>query len=113
VKKLLLRLLGSTILGTCLWWTTGTIQDLQLVSLVHWPLLLPELVLEGVPAVLAGAAAAALLLNRRSAPTLLLLLAVTVGHAGAIGLVAPEIQLRYRETVEQAETAWIPADDHR
>ncbi len=92
---------------------TATIQDLQIVSLVHWPLLLPELVLEGVPAILAVAAAAALLLNRRSAPTLLLLLAVTLGHAGAIALVAPEIQLRYRETVEQAETTWISADDHR
>jgi hypothetical protein len=107
VTTLPARLLGCVLFGIVAWWTIATIQDLYIVSLVHWPLLLPALVLEAVPATTAMAAAGALLLNRRSAPTLLLLFVVTLGHAGAITFVAPEFTSRYRDTVEQASATWV------
>jgi hypothetical protein len=113
MRTLPARLLGSILFGIVAWWKMGTIQDLHIVSLVHWPLLLPALVLEAVPATMAIAAAGALLFNRRSALTLLLLFAVTLGHAGAITLVAPEITVRYRDTVEQAESTWAPDNSLR
>jgi hypothetical protein len=97
------RAVGGLLLVGCWWWVLGALQDVSVVSPVHWGLLLPHLALFGFPAVVATFTAGAMLLGRSGVRALVLGLAIAAAQAAAVSLVAPEIEQRYSQTVEQSK----------
>lgn len=96
--------IGAALLGAWTWWSFGWATTFAAVSIVHWPLILPQLAIETVPAFTGGFAGAAMLLGRPVARQLLIVFAVTVFHAAVLTAVAPEIHDRYRQTLRQSES---------
>jgi hypothetical protein len=97
------RAIGALILVACGWWALRTTADLQTVSLVHWPVLLPYLALSGVPALVGAFTAGALLFGKPGARALTLAFVLTLAQALAVANLAPEIPARYDQVVEQGK----------
>lgn len=97
------RACGGLLLLGCWWWVLGTLNDVAMVSPVHWGLLLPHLALVGFPAVMATFTAGAMLFGRSGVRALFIGLAIAAAQAAAVSLVAPEIEQRYSQTVEQSK----------
>jgi len=94
---------GGLMLLGCWWWVLGALNDVSTVSPVHWGLLLPHLALFGFPAVVGTVTAGAMLFGRSGVRALILGLAIAAAQAAAVSLVAPEIEQRYSQTVEQSK----------
>ena len=97
------RALGGLLLLACWWWVIGALSDVAVVSPVHWGLLLPHLALFGFPAVVATFTAGAMMFGRSGVRALFLGLGIAAAQAAAVSLVAPEIEQRYSQTVEQSK----------
>jgi hypothetical protein len=100
------QLVGVLLFAAWFWWAHGWADTLAVVSPIHWPLLLPQLVLEGVPAAIGFATSAVLFLNSRQARSLVLLLCVSTAQSVALWAATPEIGRRYDETVTRSRHTW-------
>jgi uncharacterized membrane protein YczE len=120
VSRRTLVALGAGLLALCAWWAVNRAMDLAAVSVVHWPFLLPRLVMEAVPLLLASLLGGALVLGSRTAKPLAVLFAVTVVQGITIRLAVPEVTRQYRTTLEQSRALFSipippepPRDDRR
>ena len=103
------RIAGLVLLGAFLGWAVRTAVHLTIVSPVHWPLLLPAIVVSGIPALAAAVTGAAYLFRLRRAPQFLVVLLVSIGQSWLFSTAAPDIEHHYRETVEQSRELWSGA----
>lgn len=106
----LARLVGVALFGLWFWWAYHRAIDLAVVSPVHWPLMLPQLVLEGIPAVIGAATASALVLVPRRSKPLAYLLCVSVVQSVVISAAIPNLERDYDRTIYESRSAWVPAD---
>jgi|GEM_PF-5681463 len=98
---------GLLLSGLWLWWAYGWAVDLAVVSPVHWPLLLPDLVLQMIPAALVAGTAVACLRNRPVASARLAVLAViTALQSLLVSLAAPDLPGGHLVTVEESRGTW-------
>lgn len=97
------QLLGGVLLVGCALWANAAADDVFTVAPVHWPLLLPWLTLAGVPALVGTFTAAALVFGKAGARALTLAFAITLAQAALVSWLAPEIEQRYTQTVEQGK----------
>lgn len=97
------KLLGGLLLVACAVWARGAADDLFTVSPVHWPMLLPWLTLSGIPALVGGFTAAALLFGKPGARALTLAFVITLAQAALVSYLAPEIEQRYVQVVENGK----------
>jgi hypothetical protein len=93
---------GLGLLGASSWWTISAARDLATVSPIHWGLILPQLVLGGVPALLSALTAGAIIFGRPGARALVFALGVTLLQMFAVSALAPDIQERYTQTLQQS-----------
>jgi hypothetical protein len=103
------RVAGLILLGASLGWAARTVSHLTIVSPVHWPLLLPAIVVTGIPALAAAVTGAAYFARHRRAPQFLVVLLVSIGQSWLFSTAAPDIEHHYRETVEQSRELWSGA----
>lgn len=94
------KLLGGLLLVACGAWVHGAAGDVFTVSPVHWPMLLPWLTLSGIPALVGGFTAAALLFGKPGARALTLAFVITLAQTALVSYLAPEIEHRYAQVVE-------------
>lgn len=106
------RCLGVILGAASLTWCGLRAIDVWSVTVVHWPLLIPRLVLEGVPAALGGAAGIALWLERDVARPMVAMFSITLAYALAMATVNPEIVSRYTDVLrQQTDTdTWLHSD---
>ena len=97
------RVIGGLLLAACGLWAYGAADDIAVVSPVHWPILLPWLTLAGIPALIGTFTAAALVFGKPGARALTLAFALTLAQAALISYLAPEIEQRYTQVVEQGK----------
>src|SRR5262249_42530729 len=80
---------GLGLLGASTWWGWGAARDLATVSPIHWGLILPQLVLGGVPALLSALTAGAIIFGRPGARAFVFALSVTLLQMFAVSVLAP------------------------
>ena len=103
MTRRLAKLLGGLLLVACALWANGAVDDVFMVSPVHWPMLLPWLTLAGVPVLIAGFTAAALLFGKPGARALTLAFAITLAQAALVSYLSPGIEGRYDQVVAQGK----------
>ncbi len=97
------RWTGGGLLLLCMWWWLEAAGDLAVVSPIHWGLILPQLGVGAVPALVGTLTAGALIFGRPGARALVFALFFTLLQAVAVTVLAPDLQERYSETVQQSE----------
>ena len=97
------KVLGGVLLIALGLWANGVLDDMFVVSPVHWPMLLPYLTLHGVPVLVGGFTAAALLFGKPGARALTLAFVITLAQAALISYLEPEIESRYEQVVAQGK----------
>ena len=100
------RLFGVLLFATWVWWAYQRASDLAIVSPVHWPLLLPQLVLEGIPATIAVATAASLVFTPKRSKLWACLLCVSVVQSVVIAIAVPGLEGEYKRTLDESRSTW-------
>ncbi len=96
------RPIGAVMLAGALWWAGMTLLDLATVSPVHWPRLLPHIVVEAIPAATGALSGSLLLFRGRGARVLLTAFLLTLLQAFAASLFAPQLSVSYERTVAES-----------
>jgi len=103
MKGYLARGVGVLLLLSSGGWAIGAARDLSLVSPIHWPLVLPQMLLGFVPALFSALLAGALIFGRPGVRALTFALGVTLLQGLLVRRLAPDLHTRYQVTVEQGQ----------